>query len=527
MRLQQRKIGAAVTATWLIVALVGTWGYAAPPVSEQACAQFSLFSQTLTDDTPAEPTMRRAPSWVQVSNGRWVQTLDVAGNRCFRPVDTLTHMASTWSHAADRNHEIQPLDETTRAQLVRRTRELALRLAGVSPDAEARVHAKRETILLRGPERLEQFAGRYLVRLDHLPNAKHFQVVYSPDRRPIRIDTNVCNPATTALTDALDNQSPEPGIAAYSEDRGPLALGTFFDPGEYRFELRAYAFEGEPFLEPLQHRDPFGRDHFDVAHAHLVDIEAYRLSKDYRHWCWHWWSMYGRVGAARGNRLPDEQRWEHARVELRHHRNLATYKLIGGEPQATNDIKQSDGKTYTYPFAERARIEPDFYRDLEDCHVAYLTTHGGHVENRYRFRRGLDVWVEFLPPQKLGSGNLRHLFIDGCGGMTHLAEPDKQVLLRTWIDRGQAGGIRTICGADGGHTGLDRSGWRFFGRYNKGDAISDAWALRDMDENPDNNPVTAAFGPTRAKALDTLFHGQFSRHATRPEWAAVSIWTNP
>ena len=111
--------------------------------------------------------------------------------------------------------------------------------------------------------------------------------------------------------------------------------------------------------------------------------------------------------------------------------------------------------------------------------------------------------------------------------MGYVEEPDKPVLLQAWIESRIAGGIRTICGEDGEHTSLDRSGWQFFGYYNKGDSISDAWLMRDMDENPLNNPCTVAYGPTRTSAIDTLVNGRFDQRAAKPKWIAVSVWTNP
>ncbi len=526
---RRRRWVQVLSTSLLFVTLATGPTLAGQPISAKMQAQFSRFHDALAGKQAKDPALRRAQTWVRACRKDWVLVADLVGNRIFRPADVLPHLAGTWQHAVSSKHEKLPLDEATRAELVRHTRRLASQLADIQPDTKARIYVKREIILVGrpGPTALKRYAGRFLVRLHKLPGGKYFQVVYSPDQRPIHVDTNVRDPACVALANALAHFERDPTIPAFEENRGGLILGTFFDPGEYRFELRAHSFEGEPFLDLSQRNEPFGRDHFDLSQVHLVDTRAYRRSKDYHYWCWRWWTRYGRVGAARGNWLPERSKWEHSNVEVRHHKNLADYRLVGGEPREIREYKKPDGKTYKYPFAYCEQFEHGFYDDVEQCHIVLMTTHGGHVKKRFRFRRNPDVWVEFKPTRNLGSGNLRHLFIEGCGAMTYVEEPKKRVLLKTWIESRFAAGIRTICGADGEHNGLDRSGWRFFGRYNKGDSISDAWAFRDMDECPENNPVTIAFGKTREAALDTLLNGRFTQRRARSKWVAVSVWTNP
>ena len=211
---------------------------------------------------------------------------------------------------------------------------------------------------------------------------------------------------------------------------------------------------------------------------------------------------------------------------MQHHRSLRDYALVGGEPTQTNSIRQSDGRVYEYPFAELAQLAPAFYDDLEQCHVAVLNTHGGQINGRYRFRRGYDVWVEFRPPmgRGLGSGDLRHLFLEGCSGLTYQHPPSEAVLLSTWMQSAMSDGVATICGVDGEYVALDRNGWRFFGRYHKGDSISDAWGLGIIDECERNAPATTAFGATRGAALETLLDGRFAPQRAEAHWAAASVW---
>jgi hypothetical protein len=363
------------------------------------------------------------------------------------------------------------------------------------------------------------------VRL-RLSNRRFFEAIYTADGEPLRIDTNLRDARTKRLANALADQAPDPSIPAMPLEQRQLTVGTFFSPGECRYELRACSFEGVPFLDLSQRRDPFGLDQATAANRPVVDTAAYRRSKNYHHCCWDWWTRYGRVGAVRGNHDPLADDWEHPRVRIRFHKDLADYALIGGEPPKRKYPKPD--KVYEYPYAPQARATAEFYDDLERCNAALFFTHGGDVGRRFRFLRSPDVWIVFEPPagRGLGCGKLRHLFWDCCGAMSCVALPDERVLLETWLYNNWTDGVRTICGNDGGHAGLDRSGWRFFGYYNKGDSISEAWSISQIDETSGNCPATVAYGADRAAALDTLYTDRFSREPVKPAWAAVSIWTD-
>ena len=140
-------------------------------------------------------------------------------------------------------------------------------------------------------------------------------------------------------------------------------------------------------------------------------------------------------------------------------------------------------------------------------------------------RRGPDVWVMLMPPgRRLGVGNLRHLFLDGCAAFTYRREPQSAHLVETWIRRAPARGLRTACGVDGVSSGLDRSGWRFFGYYNKGESISDSWAFASLDEYIENCPATAAYGKTTGEALESLLTGRFSDQGVEAMAVAISVW---
>jgi hypothetical protein len=71
---------------------------------------------------------------------------------------------------------------------------------------------------------------------------------------------------------------------------------------------------------------------------------------------------------------------------------------------------------------------------------------------------------------------------------------------------------------------LDRGGWRYFGYYNKGESISDSWALSLLAEGFDNWPATAAYGATPAEAIESLLSGRFSDQKIDAKAVAISLW---
>jgi hypothetical protein len=329
----------------------------------------------------------------------------------------------------------------------------------------------------------------------------------------------------------LCNRSLLASTAAAKKASGgePLTLGCFFDPAEYRFEISAFAVEGELFLNLEQASNPFARDSFDLKAPHRASVERYCNSQDYHWWCWAWWHHYGCVGGFRGNWLEREGRagWEYPERELRHHRSLSSYQTVQGPPRQTKVIQQSDGPM-EYPHAVNQTFEAAFYRDLEQCNVAFIFTHGGPIQGVYQVRRGLDVWVILAPPpRKLGVGKLRHLFLDGCAAFTYRRDPGAAHLVKTWIRQAPVSGLRTVCGVDGEASLLDWGGWRFFGHYNKGESISDSWAFALLDEFVENCPATAAYGKTRSEAVESLLRDRFTDEKVQAKAVAISVWSGP
>jgi hypothetical protein len=187
------------------------------------------------------------------------------------------------------------------------------------------------------------------------------------------------------------------------------------------------------------------------------------------------------------------------------------------------------GRCNQYPHAITRHLDPSFYTDFEQCRVAFLLTHGGAIEGVFQIRRGPDVLVVPLPvSRKLGVGDLRHLFLDGCGAFTfRRGNAALQAhLVQTWIQQAPVDGVRTDSGSDGDAAGLDRRGWRYSGYYNKGESDSDSWAFATLDENIENCPVTAAFASTTREALGSLLTGRFTDQRAESKAVAISLWAS-
>jgi hypothetical protein len=472
----------------------------------------------------AEPVVAGHPSYWQCSDGHTTLAVDLRGNAAYKLVKGWSPNLLAGGKASSRAARHLP-----GAALVEKTRQLASPWLSADVLRSLQPAIKRETLLLaRVPAgAIAEKQGRTIVRLlaPGEIDQGYFQAVFDPNGSLLRVDIAFGNARTKDFCNRALLSGLTPARSKETDCR--LTLGCFFDPGEYRFEINAFSVEGEPFLDLEQTSNPFGRDGFDLKHAHRVSVQRYRDSQDYHWWCWAWWQRYGCVGAFRGNFLKKEGRgeWEFPQHVPLHHRSLASYQTLQGRPTRTKVIQQTDGPV-EYPFAVSQNLERAFYRDLEECNVAFVFTHGGPIEGVYQVRRGLDVWVVFAPTsRRLGTGNLRHLFLDGCSALTYRREPESAHLVATWIRRAPVNGVRTVSGVDGGASLLDRSGWRFFGHYNRGESVSDSWAFALLDEFIENCPATAGYGNTTQSAVESLLAGRFSDEKAQPNAVAISIWS--
>jgi hypothetical protein len=470
-------------------------------------------------------TVTAYPSYWECGDGQTLLTVDVRGNASYRKT-------AVWSPnpPGTKADPLRPassgLDE---AKLIEKTRQLSKPWLSADTERSLTAVVKRETILLAlVPDgQINEMAGRTLVRLrgqDEFDTG-YFQAVFDPSGALLRVDLALADTRTADYCNlALLARLPAHKKA---KDDKPLALGCFFDPDEYRFEITALSVEGERFLDSYRGANPFGHDDFDLHRPHQVSARHYRESEDYHWWCWAWWQRYGRVGGFRGNWLKKSGKagWEYSQHQVLHHRSLASYSLIEGSPRQTKVIERPNEPPVEVPHAVNRHLEPAFYRDLEQCHIAFMFSHGGRIGDSYQMLRGLDVWVVLMPGSgKLGTGNLRHLFLSGCAAFNYRNDRATEHLERTWIRRAPADGLRTVSGADGGAGMLDRGGWRYFGYYNKGEAISDSWAFSLLDEGFENWPATAAYGATPSEAIESLLRGRFSDQKIDARAVAISLW---
>jgi hypothetical protein len=522
-----------ITPPWIVAFLfVSLSSWARPglgqedpgEVARRALEEFrKQFSNTSDPSkSPREaPSLTWNPTFWHCSDGDTELTVDLRGNAsCKRQ--------SGWS-PGERASGVPPSGSLGDAALVRKTRELAVHWLAPDQVRSFNSAVKRETLLLAQLPggKIAERSGRILVRLtgpDDIGEGS-FQAVFDPEGHLLRMDIAFANARSREFCTPALLARAQVARRATADDR--LTLGCFFDPAEYRFEISAFSVEGEPFLDLRQTSNPFGRDGFDLKAPHRVSVLRYRDSQDYHWWCWAWWYHYGCVGGFRGNWLKDQAtgHWEFPHHEVLHHRSLSSYAILEGAPRRSKVIQHPDGPA-TYPHAISQHFGAAFYRDLEACNVAFLFTHAGPIQGVYQVRRGPDVWVVLATPRHtLGVGKLRHLFLDGCAAFTFRREPQAAHLLTTWIRRAPANGVRTVCGVDGGASLLDRSGWRFFGHYNKGESISDAWAFAILDESVENCPATAAYGKTTDEAVECLLKGRFSNERAEAKAVAISVWS--
>ena len=317
-------------------------------------------------DTPgALATVAGSPSYWECTDGETILTVDLRGNTSFRktpewvpdPPDEGAAPASPVGSGPDE------------AGLVQRTRRLAASWLSTGRLSSLKQQVvKRETLLLAKlpADEITEMRGRTIVRLIRQDVSEFFQAVFDPEGVLLRIDLALEDAPTRDLCDRaiLARLSPR----GKSGEKSPLNLGCFFDPSLYEFEINAHSYEGEPFLDLYQAPNPFEPGDFDPKALGRVSVPDYLRvyfgSQQYHWWCWRWWERYGRVGAFRGNRLkrPGRVVWEYPQRHVVYHRSLAAYPLVEGEPGRTKVISR--------------HLDPSFYSDLEQCHVAFLITRG-------------------------------------------------------------------------------------------------------------------------------------------------------
>ncbi len=479
--------------------------------------------------TTATPSTRFVENHIEVSTDTWVYQFSPSGRQIFKATSNSKMMAPTLQNSLGatpsswKRHELEH-------NLEAKTKALAREAFGISYQSNAEVIVKRELILSSTTSRNDRnhFLGRTCVLLKD-PNSRSSTIImYTAEGQPIRLETTAQNESAQHNKELLRKGVAMALITGLQPQEPALRLSTFYAPTEHRFHVSSLSFHGENFLNPSDQANPYEPDHFDLRHSDLVDTDAYVKSSDYKMWCYRWWELYGGSNGIRGNWNSEQQTWGRSNISTDGPHNLEKYTLAGRQPSETRLHRYSDDSVAEVPFDTGAQLSTKFYEDLEASHVSVITTHMGTIDDTFKFQQKQDIWLKLHTRKDpgLGSGNLRHLFLQGCSSMNYLVESDHDFnnLFSDWINDHVAAGIRTISGFDGGATFCDRNGWRYFGRYNKGDSLTDSFFLGDLDETHENNPLTIAYGPTQEAAFKTLVDGRFETEATIATWAVVSIW---
>jgi len=394
-------------------------------------AQLRVFAQmsysnilSIVDPAATATSVTRfTESHIEVNSPEWTYRFASSGRRVFRALDNLPWVTNTFTNNLGPNVATWESSGPD-TNLVGTTTNLALQAFGIVYSTNVEVVAQREllvTALVAGGE-TNHYQGRTVVRLNEPGFVEYTLAIYAPGGRPVRLECTMPTLQIQNMRTVFRQALAQGLITEIQPDEGDLVFSTFYDPGEYRFKVTSLSYQGEKFLQLADETNPFPTDNFDITYPDLVDANAYTNSSDYKKWCWYWWDFYGRANGVRGNWDTNLLEWDKPNITVGGHNCLTNYTLVGGEPTNFTEHVFTDGSTGVVPFVTGAKLEPEFYSDLEASHAALITTHGGPINDVYQFRRGFDVWVTLHVPgdDGLGVGNLRHLFLEGCASINYL-----------------------------------------------------------------------------------------------------------
>jgi hypothetical protein len=552
-------------------------------VSAFAHRSFKRIRNILAPEDETAPMVAFDGSRVEVSSAHWTYSLDSAGRQVFKPTSTYPHVKPSFSEDIGSILE-EWLESPVPQVTLEEAKNIALLTLGVdyAVSAAPKVFARRELIasksiddevmrhhlgrtivLFNPPVPVDSYVKSYITNLIEGPGGLPYIIVepisleprsyetsvtLSPGGRAIRVESSCQTPEVREILDIFREgilYKEIPSRYLYYDQS--FRFGTFFSGGEHRFEITAYSWEGEDFLDE---NDPYCiPEYTDGCNPYwpfypwewcwnafwAPDVDIFiRQTNSYKYWVWYWWNLFGRKNGIRGNWNHDSQSWEFDHVKVILHKDLNSYNVVY-PISSTRQITTCDGIQFTVPFYEGNKMENKFYQDLERCHAAFFNTHGGPINSPrasrkiYQIKRNEDVWVPIHEEgdNGLGSGNLRHLFLETCSSMNWIYGPSKgeyKNIESDWMNHHVAAGIRTVCGHDGAGAGADRSGWRFFGHYHNGESISESWFREMLDENPCQHPVVISYGSTLDEAAETLFDGRFSKERGGTGWYVAAEW---
>jgi hypothetical protein len=524
---------------------------------------------------------------IEVSSAHWTYVFDRAGHQIFRPITLLPHLKATLTR------DIGPiltrwLEKPVPEELVMQAKQIVQSTFGGDASVGAAIKAMptRELITSKkaDSEKVRFHEGRIMVLFSReKPDASMVRsyrssMGYTVDGHPVMKVESADTPSRSyeaAITFAPGGgkliraessiQSPEVRDAARSLNEGlakgtilgratpydfSLRFGSFHDPDEKRFELNAYSYEGEKFLQPsnwlcsadecdnyedekCRDCNPFypcfpDPDIWWCSDAMFPTTDEYRNRTDYRnhyrYWSWYWWFIFGQKNGIRGNWNESTQSWEKG-VTVSPPKNLESYDFTG----LAGPLQQGfscNNDPFSYRAATGKKLKAPFYQDLESNHIALINTHGGPIDGVYQMRRGMDIWFKLHEEgdDGLGKGRLRYLFLETCSGMNWNNNVfwQPQNLFTDWMNWHVADGLRMALGYDGSRIGHFWNGWLFFGYYHGGDSISQAWFNQALLTHSCNVPVVVAYGDTEEETLATLLDGRFKRSRGGKGWIIAS-----
>ena len=534
------------------------------------------------DETPPEAEF--IGHHIRVSSEEWVYVLDDGGQQIFKPRAMFPHIEPSLSTDITPSlHEWMEatvpqstVDEAKRlaldalsvnymgdATVTVATRRELIALKDLNLDTPLRHHAGRTRVFLRPDSPDDQMAdrirtqftydpvpGRSSIQAEEIttPLTSHETAISFAQGRVVRIDSTFVSTDARAVLDVFREGLGYGHIQAPYPYFDQMVFGTFFQKDEWRFEFSAYTWEGEDFIttnEPhilWYYTNPYAYAPIPYC-KHLgsifddprVNFDHFRTTNAYRHEYWFNWNWCFNRNGIRGNcEVFDNYRtcldWEIDNWVVKHN-NLGQYAVVCPDPSipalfCTQWFKPwtlCTGEHLEYPGGHYV-MEDKFYDDLEECHVAMLTAHGGPVNDiNYHFQPYRDIWarVHTAGLDGLGRGKLRHLFFASCAAMNwHEEEPYS--LPADWHNNHVADGIRSVFGMDGAfYASPFNEGLIFFRFYHSGDSVSDSWTNMAMTIDLNNVPVGIGYGNKAFDALGSLLDQRFNRTRAGNAFAAT------
>ena len=452
-------------------------------VEKLMAARFVLLGNALKvgESELANPIIADHGSWMSVRSGNWCLSIDCSGGTSFRPATNLPVLLRTLTERPTSRSRPSVRDLVDAAKRIAASFDY-----GSGATLESRV--RREEIFVgRCGGEIQVFDGDYLVRLWTNNSREYMQVMLHSDGTPFRLDTSVRSRATDEIANYLLGRLKRGvEVTPVPDDAPEAAIVSYISIKEPRFAETAESYEGVPWL----------RSQDGMIGGPNVPEGAHRMAS------LDLWDHAGRVGGLRGDYTGDS--WAKQRIRV------SRVPMISFRPTAGRKA----GSTL--------RMDSSFYSSVESNTIAIFCTHGGPINGEFQLDlgvveqgNGLDCWFALgSSSNRFGTGELRHLLLQSCGGLSYYSEKElaNRVLTKQWMAASCVRGLRTICGYDGNGSCDSRCGTLFAGQYNKGDSIYLSWLLASMNENNGQElwPVTLAYGGSLPEAARNLVDGRFS-----------------